>query len=126
MLANLGDRAGALANYGKAMQWIAPLLAKEAENPQYLSQVVRLQVRTGWVLDWKGQRDRAIKIYRTALPRARKLARLRPGDRESRVQEAGIYSAMAAAYRSIDAPQSLDYSRKQVELLVQAAGEAAR
>src|ERR1035437_1715150 len=108
------------------MQWIAPLLAKEAENPQYLSQVVRLQVRTGWVLDWKGQRDRAIKIYRTALPRARKLARLRPGDRESRVQEAGIYSAMAAAYRSIDAPQSLDYSRKQVELLVQAAGEAAR
>ena len=121
LLANLGDRAGALANYGKAMQWIAPLLAKDAGNPQYLSQVVRVQVRTGRVLDWEGQGDRAIKIYRTALPGAKKLSRLRPGDSESRVQEAGVYSAMAAAYRSIDALQSLVYSRKQVELLVQAA-----
>ena len=74
LLSNLGDRAGALANYGKAMEWIAPLLAKEPENPQFLLQSVTVQGRIGAVLDWESQRVRAIEIYRAALPGARKLA----------------------------------------------------
>ena len=44
------------------------------------------------VQDWENQKARAIEIYRRALPSARKLARIRPGDSEARMVEAGIYS----------------------------------
>jgi len=120
-LSNLGDRVGALANYGKAMDWISPLLAKEPENPQFLLQSVDVQMRTAVVLDWEAQRVRAIEIYHAALPAARKLAHLRPRDSEDRMQEANIYSQMIRAYMPTDVSQALVYSRKQIQLMVEVA-----
>jgi tetratricopeptide (TPR) repeat protein len=121
LVANLGDRPGALANYEKARQWIAPLLAKEPGNPLYLLQFARVQTNVGGLLIWEGQRERAIAIFRAELPAAAKLAVLRSRDSESRRQEALIYSNLMTAYHSVDYAQALVYARKEVELLVRVA-----
>jgi tetratricopeptide (TPR) repeat protein len=123
MRPNLGDRAGAMANYHKAADWIAPLLAKEPENPQYLLQFVhvQLQMGTGTVLNWEAQRADAIRVLRTALPSAAKLARIRPRDPEYRIPEGDLYSELSRALGPTDPPRSLEYSRKQVQAMLSAA-----
>jgi tetratricopeptide (TPR) repeat protein len=121
MRPNLGDRAGAMANYRKAADWIAPLLAKEPENPQYLLQFVHIQQQLGTVLNWESQRDESIRVLRAALPNAAKLARLRPRDPASRIQEGDLYSELARASGATDPAQLLEYSRKQVHSMLSAA-----
>jgi eukaryotic-like serine/threonine-protein kinase len=118
MTPNLGDRAGAMANYRKAVEWIAPLLAKDPENPQYLLQYVNVQSHLGTVLNWEGQRVEAIEMLGSAVPGARKLARLRPRDSEYRAQEGDVYSELSRAYGATDPIRSLEYSRKQVEAML--------
>ncbi len=118
LLPNLGDRAGALTNYHRAMQWNAPLLAQHPDNAQYLSQAVRIQTKTGAVLSWEGRTADALAMQLAALPAAQRLALMKPRELEFRLPEAEVYSQLASAYISNDVSQFLAWSRRQVEALV--------
>ena len=110
---NLGDSAGALANYEKAARLVEPLLAAEPDNPYYLQSHVNARTRAAILLDWMGERPRALAIAQASLPAARKLARLRPHDLEARQPEADLYGTLATHYRNYDIQQGLRYAHLQ-------------
>ena len=119
LLPNLGDTAGALVNYEKAIQLIDPLVKRQPDNPRFLLQKVAAETRRAALLAHLDQDMRALEIYRANIPAAKRLGRLNPKDVESRLQEPQIYAGAVGALTSYDESAAQAYSRLGIALLEQ-------
>src|SRR4029077_1770338 len=100
---NLGDSKNAQANYRKSIELIQPLLAKEPDRPEYLTQWIDDQIRLGGLLDNEGNQEQALASYRAALPAAQRLARQCPANPDCLLKEADLYSELVSVARDCDA-----------------------
>lgn len=117
---NLGDTKGALANYEKSVALIAPLLAKEPDRPEYLSQWVQTKVNWAILLARTIERPRALQMMQETLPAAQRLVRLRPQDPRGHLVESQVYSVMALTLLTTDSGTAFHYSQLQTQAMERA------
>ena len=113
---NLGDSAGAVANYDRSIALIDPLLAKEPDRIEYITQWVDAQESRAVVMAAHGERAEAVKALHHALPVAQKLSARCPTEMKCVNPEGTIYSAMVESYETSDSLASLTAGRNQTAL----------
>lgn len=118
---NLGQTDAAVVSYGKALELLRPLLAKNPDNAEYILSKVRAEVGRNAVLLTRGNERELARGLSALLPMARRLVKLCPKDWRCLTAEAGVRSALVEITNKYDTQAALDNVSRQVELLEYAA-----
>lgn len=120
---NLGDTAGALASYRKALALAGTLLAAEGRNPRAVRALARAHAHTGDVLFLNRRMSEAAAESRRAVALLEPLARAQPRDLDTHIELAGVLEGLGdqLAKGMSDSSGALDSFRKAL-----AAWEAAQ
>lgn len=114
--ANLGDTAGALASYRKALTIRESLNAAEAHSDENLQALASDYERTGLGLEASGDYRGALEYFRKDFPIRDLLAKSAPTPR-SKDRLASAYFLIAHCYASLQDPKSaLENYRKSAEI----------
>ena len=114
---NLGDSRGALSSYDRAIALLAPLLAREPGNREFVVQSLHAEDNRGTTLAYIGKRTDTLARLRGLLPGAQRLVRLNPADSRCVLAEAALYSALYDTASQIDPLAATEYAHRQVESL---------
>lgn len=117
---NLGDTKAALANYGKSVALIEPLLAKDHDHPEYLLQWVQTRVNWATLLARTSDKPRVFPMMQETLPEAQRLVELRPQDPQCLLAESQVYAVMVTTLLTTDSLSALHYSQLQTQAMEQA------
>ena len=114
---NLGDVKGALASFQKSAKLLQPLRAKRPKDPVVVMQVVDTYQHMGRVQELMGDVPGVERTFENALPEARLIATLRPGDVEAN-QALGVFlNELAVAIQFADPKRANQYARQHLDLI---------
>jgi non-specific serine/threonine protein kinase/serine/threonine-protein kinase len=116
-LQNLGDRAGALASYGKAIAVFDAMAAEDPSDQKARGGGAVMRIRIGDMLQAQGGLDAALENYRGALQRAQSLVAADPKNDRFRRILALSYRKLAELETQRGAfVQALPYARSAAEI----------
>ena len=111
--ANLGDSAGALANYQRSDRFIEPLLAKEPGRPEYILQWLEVKKSIAVLMNTTGDTRRAAEILQSLLPNARRVSGLCPKDIHCLMAEGSVDNGLVETLSGLDSHAALKFAQQQ-------------
>lgn len=114
---NLGDLNGALASFKKSAELLQPLRVKRPKDPVVVMQTVDTYQHMGRIFEQIGDVPAVVRSFENALPEARLIAVLRPGDVESNQVLGVFYNDIAIALQFADPQRANEYAREHLALI---------
>lgn len=111
---NLGDTAGALASYRKAVELLNRRRALAGDSDTVLWETVEIQARLGLVLGVMGRQRESVDAYLAALSAAQAGVRREPGSTEPLASVCSVELLLASQLSSVKTAESLGHARNGV------------